>query len=239
MEKLVLGIILTFSATAWGKGTPVTYSDLRPRLLLQATADSGAVETHPEITLPKKGPTFDLIPSEYYEAPIKKNNFYRVIISHSYMTPGENIKKSNAVYEVSVQGLDKKLNPIGKTIHLGSKAQPEAIIGNFIQHEDVLSKSVTLQTGRARVRDHVINSLPTKMNNENIPAYSKFEVISITEEYIPFTLAWEYTLKLRHVQTNRIYELAAPGLRRLPIWAHLVAPGNERVIKFSFGELHY
>lgn len=231
--------MLTFSGSAWAKPTSVTFSELRPRLLLFATADSKPVEALPEINMPAQGSSIDLVPSKYNELPIKKNAFYRVIIRNSFSTPGENRKNTNTVYEVSVQGLDKKLNPIGETIHLGAKATPDAIIGNFVRYDDKLANSPTLQTGRARVRDYVINSLPTKLSNEAIPAYSKFQVINITKEYIPFTLSWKYTLKLRNVRTNRTHELAAPGLRSLPIWAHVVAPGNERVVKILGGELHY
>ncbi|MFM6929257.1 MAG: hypothetical protein ACKOX6_12395 [Bdellovibrio sp.] len=240
MRKIIFGFFMFLSATSWGKGEPVTYGELSQRLLIQAESDVFDVETMPEITIPKSDSKIDLKLAAYHQKAVKKNTFYRISVVHTYDTYGlQDSKKSSTVYNLMVQELDKKLQPTGVTLKFAAKATPGTIVGNFIQHEDQLSSSPTLQTGRAQVGDYVINSLPVTLNNENLPAYSKFKVLSITDEYISFTLSFKYTLRIRDERTGRLYDLAAPGLRSLPVWALIVAPENLRIIKFWGGELHY
>jgi hypothetical protein len=239
MGKIIFGFILFLSTSGWAKGEQLTYGDLRQRLLIQAKADLFEVETLPEIARPTGDANIDLKLAAYHQKGVKKDNFYRISYVRTFDTYAQDPKKPSTVYNVTMQELNKNLQPTGVTLTLAAKATAATVVGNFIQHRDELSNSPTLQTGRARVGDHVVNSLPVTLNNENLPAYSKFEVIGISDEYISFTLSFKYTLRLRDERTGRLYDLAAPGLRSLPIWAHLVAPENRRVIKFWGGELHY
>lgn len=239
MGKIIFGFILFLSATSWGKSESVTYGDLRQRLLIQAKTDLFEVETLPEITRPTGDASIDLKLAAYHQKGVKKNNFYRISYVRTFDTYGQDPKKPSTVYNLTAEELDKNLQPTGVTLSMAAKATAATVVKNFTQHRDELSSSPTLQTGRAQIGDHVINSLPVKLNNENLPAYSKFEVIGITDEYISFTLSFKYTLRIRDERTGRLYDLAAPGLRSLPIWALVVAPENRRIIKFWGGELHY
>lgn len=240
MAKIVLLTILFFTAAGWAKSSPVTYGELRSRLLLQAEADLFHVEAYPEITMPPTEKSVELKFTEYYQPPIRKGRLYRISHLRAHETYGlKDHKKVDTVYLLNLVELNKNLQPTGVQFKVGAKADPETLVGNFKQIPDQLSSSPTLQTGRARVRDHIVNSAPVVLNGRSVAAYNRFEVIDIQKEYIPFTLAHRYTLTLREVRTKKLFTLAAPGLQKLPIWAHLVAPGNERVIKFPGGELHY
>lgn len=239
MTQLVFLTLILISTAAFGKSEKAVFSDLRPRLLLQATADLSEVVTQPELLQPPEK-TVNMTLTEYEQTPIRKGRFYRVSYVHSFDSYGlRDHKKVDTVYTLSLVELGKNLQPTGVTHFVGAKADPESVIGNFEKIPDQLYRSPTLQTGRAAVRDHVVNSASVILNGKTIAAYNKFEVIAISKEYIPFTLAFKYTLKLREVRTKRVYILAAPERQKLPLWAHLVAPGNERVIKFPGGELHY
>lgn len=240
MTKLVFLTLILVSTAAFGKSEEATFSDLRPRLLLLAKEDLSEVITQPEILQPPSGKTVDMVLSKYGQNPIRKGRLYRVSYVHSFNSYGlKDPKKVDTVYTMSLVELGQNMQPTGVTYFVGAKADPETVIGNFEKIPDQLYNSPTLQTGRAAVRDHVVNSESLILNGRTIAAYSKFEVIAISKEYIPFTLAFRYTLKLRETRTKRIYTLSAPERQKLPLWAHLVAPGNERVIKFLGGELHY
>ncbi|WP_374000089.1 hypothetical protein [Bdellovibrio bacteriovorus] len=240
MAKVLFLITLFLSATGWSKSTPVTYNELRPRLLLQAKADLYEVEAYPEIAMPPKGSAVDLSFTEYNQPKIRKGHFYRISYLRSYDVYGlKDSKKVDTVYSLSLIELGQSLQPTGVKFDVGAKADPETVVGNFIQIPDQLSSSPTLQTGRAQVGDHIVNSSAVRLGGLQVAAYNKFEVVSIRKEYIPFTLAYNYILSLREVRSKKMYELKAPGLQKLPVWALVVAPGNERVIKFPGGELHY
>ncbi|AFY01898.1 hypothetical protein [Bdellovibrio bacteriovorus] len=240
MTKLVFLTLILISTAAFGKSEKATFSDLRPRLLLKATADLSEVVTQPEILQPPAEKTVNMALTEYDQKPIRKDRLYRVSYVHSFNSYGlKDHKKVDTVYTLSLVELGKNLQPTGVIHFVGTKADPESVIGNFEKIPDQLYRSPTLQTGRAAVRDHVINSASVILNGKTIAAYNKFEVVAISKEYIPFTLAFKYTLKLREVRTKHVYTLSAPERQKLPLWAHLVAPGNERVIKFPGGELHY
>ncbi|MGE5084660.1 MAG: hypothetical protein ACM3MG_00050 [Bacillota bacterium] len=241
MRKIIFGFIILLSVTSWGKGESVTFGELRQRLLIQAKKDLFEVEALPEIAIPTKDSSIDLKLAAYHQKGIRKNTFYRINLVNSFDTYGslQDSTQSTTVYNLDIQELDRNLQPTGTSIKLAAKASDSAVVGNFLQYRDQLSSSPTLQTGRAQIGDYVVNSLPVNLNNEDLPAYSKFKVIGITDEYIPFTLAFRYTLRIRDVRTGRLYDLSAPGLTSLPIWALLVAPENQRIIKFPGGELHY
>lgn len=239
MEKIIFGFILFLSATSWGKSESVTYGELRPRLLIQAKADLFEVMTLPELTMPSGAASIDLKLSAYHQKGVKKNNFYRISYVSSFDAYGSDSDKPEKVYNFTAQELDQNLRPTDVIMKFAAKATPTTEVGNFTQHVDELSLNPTLLTGRAQIGDHIVNSLPVILNNEKLPAYSKFEVIGITDEYIPFTLSFKYTLRLRDERTGRLYDLAAPGLRSIPIWAHIVAPKNLRMIKMGGAMIFY
>lgn len=228
-----------WSALSWGKAVSVDYGDLRPRLLLHAEEDLFEVETNSEIRMPPTEKSVPLKLSKFKQKGIFKGHYYRVIYTRSYDTYGVDPKKSNTVYELTLVELNETLQPTGVELELSAKANPDITISNFTQIKDQLSNSETLKTGRAQVGDQVINALPTVLNNQNIPAYTRFDVIGISKEYIPFTLAHKYILNLRDVRTKKVYTLGAPGLRELFIWALVVAPQNERIIRVWGIEAHY
>lgn len=239
MAKLAFLTLFLMTSISFGKSEVATFSDLRPRLLLQATADLSEVITQPEILQPPEK-TENLTLTEYNQNPIRQGRLYRVSYVQSFDSYGlKDHKKVDTVYNLSLVELGKNLQPTGVSIFVGAKADPTTLIGNFKKIPDQLYRSPTLQTGRAAIRDQVVNSASVILNGQTIAAYNRFEVVAISKEYIPFTLAFKYTLKLREVRTGRTYTLTAPERQKLPLWAHLVAAGNERVVKFLGGELHY
>lgn len=239
MTKILSGLLIFWSVISWGKPEPLTYGDLGPRLLLQATADTNVVEPNPELMQPPTEKTVPLYLSKFHPKGIIKGHSYRLILIRTYDTYGTDVKKSNIVYNLTVEELDEHLQPTGTQLELAAKSNPTVPVANFVQTKDQLSQNPTLQTGRAQVGDRVINALPTTLNNQKIPAYTRFDVVGISKEHIAFTLSYKYTLKLSEVRTKKTYTLAAPGLRSLPIWTLVVAPQNRRVFKFWGIEAHY
>ncbi|UOF02551.1 hypothetical protein [Bdellovibrio reynosensis] len=241
MAKIVFGLLLLLGSIAFAeKREPVTFGELRTRLLLVAEADVYTVEKYPEFMMPTGDSKVDLKFTEYQQKMIKKDQYFRINAANSFETYDMKEGKINdVVYNIVLEELDENLYPTGVSVKVGVRASPGTVVGNFSQIKDQLSMSPTLKTGRGLVGDHVINSFPTVLNNEKIPAYSKFEVIGVTKKYMRFTIAYEYTLQIQNVRTKKIYEIAAPQRFNLPNWAHLVAEKNRRVIKFKGMEFHY
>lgn len=238
---MLFGFLLLISSMAFAeKREPVTFGELRPRLLLVAEADVYIVEKYPEFMMPTGDSKVDLKFTEYQQKMIKKDQYFRVSAANSFETYDMKEGKINdIVYNLTLEVLDADLYPTGESVKVGVRASSGTVVGNFTQIKDQLSMSPTLKTGRGLVGDHVINAFPTVLNNEKIPAYSKFAVIGVTKKYMRFTIAYEYTLQVQNERTKKIYEIAAPQRFNLPNWAHLVAEQNRRVIKFKGMEFHY
>lgn len=236
----IISLILISSVSAWGKVEDVSFGALRPKLLLMAKADLFTVEAYPEMAMIEKTPQIDLKLNDYNQRPIHKNKLYRIALLRSFDTHNTyDQKSSGTVYDITVEELDKNLQPTGISLTLGAKANSTTIVANFMQIKDQLSMNPTLTTGRAQIGDHVINAFPVILNGKKIPAYYHFEVMNISKSYIPFTLSNKYTLSLKDIRTNKNYTISAPGLRSLPAWTLIVSPKNKRSFKIWDTEIYY
>ncbi|HEX7673814.1 MAG TPA: hypothetical protein VF412_06575 [Bdellovibrio sp.] len=239
MIKLLLGLVLLYSSCSWADSLPVTFDDLRPRLLLQARQDFFEVESNPEIAMPDKDQQIALTLSEYHQKGLYKDHLYRVSIANSFNTYANDPQSPNTVYGITVEELDQNLQPTGNSIDLGAKAAPQIVVANFAQIRDPLSQNPSLIIREAKVGDQLINSLPVTLNNQTIPANTTFDVIKVFKEHIPYTWTHRYTLTLREIHSKKLYTLTDSGLAPQPLWAHLIAPQNRRVIKYKAIEIHY